>query len=329
MARDIENQHPPDRPGSLVNAPKMPSHHAMSLSSKRALLAIAGACLFSTKPIIIKFAYAYPIDAVTLMTLRMAFSLPFFIIFAMLAFFERKRSNTPTDMSRATLTKTAMVGVLGYYVASYLDLEGLTRITAQFERLILFTYPTFVILLGALFFKQKITARMLIAVGVTYGGLAVIFGQDLQLFGNDVIIGAAYVFGAALTFAGYILFSQFEIKKLGSRLFTCFAMIAASLTILVHFFATHSLQALVQPMQVYGLTLLIAVIATVLPSFMIAAAIEDIGPGPTALLSGIGPVFTTLLGIVLLGEAFTFWHLIGMSLVLAGALILSQKRRRI
>lgn len=291
------------------------------------LLAIAGACLFSTKPVIIKIAYnTYPIDAETLMTLRMVFSLPFYVAFAFMAVGERRRKGIALNLDRDTLAKTAAIGILGYYAAAFLDLKGLTLITAQFERLILFTYPTFVLLLGALLFGHRIGWRIIIAVILTYLGLALIFGQDLKLFGASVVTGAAYVLGASLTFSFYVLFSQFQIKKLGSRLFTCLAMIAASFAILVHFAATHEVAALVLPLRVYGLTLAIAVIATVIPSFLIAAAIEAIGPGMTSTLSGIGPVFTTLLGISLLDEPFTPWHFAGMALVLSGTLILSQAR---
>jgi drug/metabolite transporter (DMT)-like permease len=325
MAPHIQGSEHRQRTKSDTRGPQRELEHR--LSPRGIALAIAGACLFSTKPIIIKFTYAYPIDAVTLMTLRMGFSLPFYLLFAALALHERSLKGVANNFSYSTLAKTAMIGILGYYVASYLDLEGLTMVTAQFERLILFTYPTFVILLGALFFHQFIGPRIIVALGITYAGLAIIFGQDLQLFGNEVIPGSLHVLGAALAFAGFILFSQFEISKLGARLFTCFAMIAASLTILIHFALTHPLSMLVQPVQVYGLTFFIAVFATVIPSFLIAAAIEKIGSGPTALLSGIGPVFTTLLGITLLSEPFTFWHFTGMILVISGALILSQKRR--
>lgn len=325
MAQDIQGEETPKEAKSTqINVGQ--DTKDLPLPMKGILLAIGGACLFSTKPIIIKFAYAYPIDAVTLMTLRMGFSLPFFLVFAVMAWRERSQKGIETDYSRLTLAKTAMLGVLGYYVASYLDLEGLTMVTAQFERLILFTYPTIVIFLGALLFRQLISPRIMAAVALTYVGLAILFGQDLQLFGTEIIRGAIYVFGAAVTFAVYIVFSQFEIKKLGSRLFTCFAMIAASLAIIMHFALTHSVSMLIQPMQIYGLTFLIALFSTVIPSFMVAAAIEKIGVGPTATLSGIGPVYTTLLGISLLGEPFTTWHFVGMVLVLSGALILSQKR---
>ena len=304
---------------------RVPEGH---LSRKGIALAIAGACLFSTKPILIKFVYDYPIDAVTLMTLRMGFSLPFYLVFAIVAWRQRARQNIDTDYSARTLARTATIGIVGYYIASYLDLVGLTMVTAQFERLILFTYPTFVILLGAVLFGHRVTRRFLAALAITYAGLAVIFGQDLHLFGSEIVLGSAFVLGAAISFAGYILFSQFEISRLGARLFTCFAMIAASAAIILHFLATHPVAMLIQPQQVYGLTLLVAILSTVLPTFLIAAAIEQIGAGPTAMLSGIGPLFTTILGISLLGEPFTPWHLVGMILVLSGALLLSQKSTR-
>ncbi len=299
---------------------------SLPLSSRGIALAIGGACLFSTKPIIIKFAYAYPIDAVTLMTLRMAFSLPFYLVFAVLAIAQHRRDGIKKELSAPTLVKTALIGLLGYYIASYLDLVGLTMVSAQFERLILFTYPSFVILLGALFFGQKITLKIMASIALTYGGLIIIFTRELQHYGDDVIVGAAFVFGAAVTFAGYVAFSQPLIKRTGSRLFTCIAMIAASLAILVHFAVTHEVALLVQPLPVYGLAFLIALVATVIPSFMIAAAIEEIGAGPLVMLSGIGPLFTTVLGISLLGEPFTLVHFIGMVLVIFGVLVLSQKR---
>jgi len=203
------------------------------------------------------------------------------------------------------------------------------RAKRQFERLIIFTYPSFVILLGALFFGHAVSARMIAAVIVIYAGLMVIFGQDLALFGARVTHGALYVLASSLTFSGYILLSTSRIKKLGSRLFTSIAMIAASVAILLHFSLTHSPAALDLPLAVYGLAFAIALVGTVAPSFMVAAAIESIGPGPTSIFSGIGPVFTTILGISLLAEPFTFWHFIGMALVISGTLILSLNNLRV
>ena len=279
---------------------------------------IIGAALFSTKPILIKYIYEYGVETSVLMTLRMAFSLPFYLVFGFFAIKQRRAAQTPTDFSFNTIALTALIGVGGYYVASFLDLEGLTRITAQFERLILFTYPVFVVILGAIFFGNKITLSTVISLGLTYAGLAVIFSHDLNSFGADVTNGALLVLGAAFVFACYVVFSKDQITKLGSRLFTCIAMIAASFAIALHFSIFSQIQNLIQPWQVYGLVLLIAIFATVIPTFFIAEAIARIGSGPASILGSAGPIFTILMATTLLGEAFTQSHLFGTSLIVAG-----------
>lgn len=287
---------------------------------------IIGAALFSTKPILIKYIYEYGVETTVLMTLRMAFSLPFYLAFGYLAIKQRSAAGTPTDFSIKTLGLTALIGINGYYLASFLDLEGLNYITAQFERLILFTYPVFVVILGALFFGRKITMPTIISLSLTYAGLAVVFTHDLQSFGDDILKGALLVLAAAFSFAGYVVFSKDQITKLGARLFTCFAMIAASFAIGIHFAIFSNLSALDQPWQVYGLVLLIAIFATVIPTFFIAEAIARIGPGPASILGSAGPIFTILMATSLLGEVFTASHLVGTVLIVAGVAWLAWPR---
>ncbi|HFC05654.1 MAG TPA: EamA family transporter, partial [Rhizobiales bacterium] len=194
----------------------------MPLDRTGVMLGIIGAAMFSTKPILIKFIYEYGVDTSTLMALRMAFSLPFYLGFAVIAYRQRRRDHITTDYSARTLVITAIIGVFGYYVASFLDLEGLTRITAQFERLILFTYPVFVAILSAFFLDIKFTRPTLVSLALTYTGLFVIFSHDMRSFGDQVLSGALMVLAAAAVFAGYVVFSKDLIDKLGSRLFTCF-----------------------------------------------------------------------------------------------------------
>ena len=290
------------------------------------VLGIVGAALFSTKPILIKFIYVYDVSPIVLMALRMSFSLPFYLVFAILAFRQRKRENTPTDYSVRTLLITGLIGVNGYYLASYLDLEGLTRITAQFERLILFSYPIFVSILGALFLGIKFTRQIAISLALTYCGLAVIFSHDLKDLGPEIISGSLLVLAAAAIFAGYVVFSKDPISKLGSRLFTCFAMIAASLAILVHFLVVSDISDLGQPWQVYALVMAIAVFATVLPTFFIAESIARIDPGPTSIMGSAGPIFTSIMAVLVLGEKFGMAHFIGTILIVAGVAWLALRR---
>ena len=297
----------------------------ISFQKSGILFGIIGAALFSTKPVLIKFIYVYDVSPAVLMALRMGFSLPFYLVFAVLAFQQRKRENTPTDYSVRTLMITALIGVNGYYVASYLDLEGLTRITAQFERLILFTYPIFVSILGAVFLGIPITRQVFLSLVLTYSGLAVIFTHDLHDLGPEVVTGSLLVLVAGILFAGYVVFSKGPINRLGSRLFTCFAMMAASFAILVHFLIMNDVSELQQPWQVYGLVMAIAVFSTVLPTFLIAEAIARIGPGPTSIMGSVGPVFTSLMAVFVLGEKFGIAHLIGTVLIVAGIIWLARK----
>lgn len=296
----------------------------MKLDRTGVMLGIISAVLFSTKPIFIKFVYAYDVAPTVLMALRMGFSLPFYLIFGLMAFQQRKRNNTPTDYSPRTLTATALIGICGYYVASFLDLEGLTRITAQFERLILFTYPIFVAILSALFLGIKFTRSNAISLALTYSGLALIFLYDFTDFGEEVISGALLVLAAAAVFAGYVVFSKGPIEKLGPRMFTCLAMIAASFVILAHFFAFAEVASLNQPWQVYALIMGIAIFATVVPTFFLAEAIARIGPGPTSIMGSVGPIFTTIMAVIILGEKFSLAHLAGTLLIIAGVVWLSK-----
>ena len=296
----------------------------MKLDRTGIILGIIGAALFSTKPILIKFIYAYDVAPGVLMALRMGFSLPFYLVFALFAFRQRKRHNITTDYSTRTLLITALIGIGGYYIASFLDLEGLTRITAQFERLILFTYPIFVSILSAIFLGVKFTRPTAIALALTYSGLALIFAYDFTDFGPQVLSGSLLVLAAAAVFAAYVVFSKAPIKKLGSRLFTCFAMIAASVAILIHFLVFSNVDDLNQPWQVYAYVLAIAVFATVLPTFFLAEAIARIGPGPTSIMGSVGPIFTSLMAVVILGEKFSLAHLAGTTLIIAGVVWLTR-----
>lgn len=285
-------------------------------------IAIAGAALFSLKPILIKLAYAEGIDSTTLMALRMAFCLPFYLLIGWHAL-----RDSPLSLRDALplWPQIAAVGVLGYYGASFLDLWGLTMITAQFERMILFTFPTFVVLLGWAFVGERPSGRQLLALLLSYLGIALVFGHDLGNLGSDVPFGTALVLASSLCFAGYLLFSKGLIAQLGSRLFTCLAMSAASLAILIHYLLIGDLQLAAIPTSVLWLALLIAVFATVLPSLLVSEAIKRIGPGQTSIIGSIGPVITSLLAVMVLDEAFSWAHAAGLALVIGGVLSLSQR----
>ena len=296
--------------------------HQLSLATQGFLFAIASAALFSIRPIFVKLVYAEGVDTTTLIALRMLFSAP---IYALLLILFLRNSEHRHRLTPLLIAKIGGIGLLGYYLASFLDLLGLQYVTAQLGRMVLYTYPTFVVLIGALFFGERITQKIVIALLITYIGTAIIFGHDLSAFGNDVITGGLFIIGSAVSFAFYLLFSRSMIKQVGSRLFTCIALLAASFAILCHFSITHSVADIDISGRAVFLILIIAIFCTVIPTFFTTAAVARIGADRTGIVATVGPAFTSLAAVLILSEVFTGYHLAGIVLTIIGVTILQRK----
>ena len=293
-------------------------------------LALLGAGLFATKGIVIKLAMAIGIDAVTTLTWRMIVAVPIFVTVGIIGY-RRKSASHPAGAApifdRTTLLQTLGVGLLGYYVASLLDFSALTYITAQLDRLILLTYPFFVVLFGAVFFRRKVTGLMLASLLVSYLGIALIFWKDFSIEGDNVLLGSALVFGSAVVYAAYQILAKPLIDKLGPQLFTSVAMSAAGPAVVLHFLLSHPISDLA--MDGHGLLLMLAIgtISTVAPAYCISAAIGLVGSERTAIVGNISPIVTVGLAISVLGETFTLWHAAGTALVLLGVWLFGKKAK--
>lgn len=291
-------------------------------------LAVLAALGFSFKAIFVKLAYAVPqpvaVDAVTLLALRMAFSLPFFAWMGWRA----HRAAGGAELNRRTLLWVVALGLLGYYGASILDFLGLQYISASLERLILFTYPTLTILIGVLFLGKRLRWQEGAALLLSYAGIGLAFAHDLHLAADmrTVLLGAALVLGSALSYAFYQAGSEPAIARLGAMRFSALALLVSTFATLLHFAATQPLAALQQPLPVYGHALGMAVFSTVLPVLMTSAAIRHIGAGRTALVGSLGPVMTIFFSAWLLDEGLSWWQLGGAALVLSGVLLIGMTK---
>lgn len=289
-------------------------------------LAFLGAILFSSKAVFIKLAYQYEVDPVTLLSLRMLFSLPFFVG---TLFFQSYEEEKKTFKWKHWLG-FASCAIMGYYLASLMDFIGLQYLTASLERVLLFIYPTFVILLSALFLRKKITLVQLAALAITYTGILIIFYEKLHInWDTMLIIGALWVIGAAITYAGYMVGSEFYMRKMGSVKFTALAMTIACSTVVFHYSAVNGTPEIFQlPWPVYGYVMLIAIFATVIPSFLISEAISRVGAGSVSIVSSIGPVSTMVLAYILLAERYTFWQIVGTLVVIGGILLITLMKEK-
>jgi drug/metabolite transporter (DMT)-like permease len=290
------------------------------------LITLTGAILFSTKAILVKLAFAHtPVDALSLLTLRMAFSLPFYLL---TAFVISNRTGN-IKMKRRQWAITLGLGITGYYLSSLFDFLGLQYISAGLERLILFLYPTFALLINRFAFHQRMERSQQLAVLLTYAGIGVAFASELQLdvSNPNFYWGSFLVFLCAVTYSIYIAGSGRIIPQIGSNKFTAYAMLAATGGILIHFLAKGNYTVLSQGHELWVYGILLAIVATVVPSFMLSNGMKRIGTNNVAIISGIGPISTILQAHYFLGEHITALQLFGTMLVIIGICLLGWKRK--
>jgi drug/metabolite transporter (DMT)-like permease len=289
------------------------------------LITLLGAILFSTKAIFVKLAFKYtPIDALSLLALRMILSMPFYLIAALVA--NRKGL---IHITRRQFGYIFAMGVLGYYISSLFDFMGLQYISAGLERLILFLYPTFAVLINLFIFKQKISKLQWRALLLTYAGILLAFASELHITSGSstVIWGSFLVFLCAVTYSIYIVGTGRIVQQVPVTIFTSYAMLSATLGILLHFTFRGRFDAFTMGPFVWIFGSLLAIIATVIPSFLLNTGMKRLGSNNVAIILAIGPVSTILQAYLFLGESITALQIMGTLLVIAGVVMIGWKRK--
>jgi drug/metabolite transporter (DMT)-like permease len=306
----------------------MHTEKGKSLLISGIVIGVLGSVCFSTKAIFVKLAYREaPVDAITLLALRMLISLPFFVGSA---WYASSKDDNKRFSGRQWLY-VALVGCLGYYVSSFLDFVGLKFISAGIERLVLFIYPTIVLLISAWYLKKAITRIQWLAVIITYAGLLVAFWGEAsyQQVNRGFVTGSALIFLCAITYALYIVGSGQLIPAVGAAKFNSYAMTFACVAVLIHFATLSPGSLFNQPTAVYTYSFLMAIVSTVIPSYLIAESIRRIGSGNTAIVASIGPVSTILQAYFFLQEPIHAMQILGTLLIIGGVLMISQRKKAV
>ena len=283
-------------------------------------MAMLGAIGFSGKAIIVKLAYRHGVDAVTLLMWRMLLSMPFFLALAWWS----GRGKPP--LTRRDLRDIAVLGFTGYYLASYLDFAGLAYITASLERLILYLNPTLVLLLSVVFFHHRLQARQVVAMAVSYAGVVAVFAHELHFDGARTALGAALVFGSAVSYAIYLALSGSVVQRLGALRLTGLASSVACVLCITQFLVLRPLSTFMVPEPVLWLSLLNATACTVAPVLLVMLAIARIGAPLSSQVGMVGPMSTLLMGVVILGEPMNGWIAVGTALVLGGVFLVGLRK---
>jgi drug/metabolite transporter (DMT)-like permease len=284
-------------------------------------LAALGAVFFAGKAIIVKLAYRHGVDPVTLIMLRMAVALPFFVLLALWA----ARGRAP--LAGRDWLAVLGLGFIGYYLSSFLDFIGLQYITASLERLILYLSPTMVLILGRVLHGRRVGRGKLAALGLSYLGVLLVFGHELSLDGADVLLGSGLVLASTFTYALYLVYSGEVVSRIGAARLTGLATSFACVLCIAQFLVLRPVALVAElPAAVLWLSLVNGTVCTFAPVLMLMVALQRIGSGLTSQIGMVGPVSTVMMGVVILGEPFTAWTAAGSALVIAGVALLSRTR---
>ena len=293
------------------------------------LWAVLGTILFSTKAILIKLCFkSTNIDASSLLMLRMLFALPFYAA-AMWYYFANQQLK---KVKPSTYFAAGLIGLLGYYISSLFDFIGLQYVSASIERIILFIYPTLAVLLNLLIFKVAITKRQWLAILITYIGIGLAYWGELNQIPDTKMFffGTWMILLCAITFAFYLVGSGKIIPKIGAPQFTSLSMLAASVGIFIHYFVTHQqgIASIVDMPILYSssiwLVIALAIIGTVIPSFLMSGGMKRIGSNDLAIITSIGPVSTLFQSRWILNEAFTWEQILGTVFVVLGVILVKK-----
>ena len=286
------------------------------------LIGLLGIVMFSSKAVMVKLAYNYDVDSISILLLRMLFAFPFYVA---ILFWKRKEAVKP-QLTRNDFYWLIGFGVIGYYASSYFDFVGLSYIKASLERIILFLYPTMVLIFNKLFLKKPISKVQAGAILLTYLGVVIAFGDEVSISGSDTYIGGIFILLSAVTYAAYLVGSGWLIPKFGVTRFTAYAMIVSCFCVFIHFLIVNKADIFGLPKEVYVLGFLIAIIATVIPSFLVSKSISMINSSNFAIVAGAGPISTIILAGIFLGEVLTWLQLFGALVVIVGILLVSLRK---
>lgn len=277
-----------------------------------------GAFLFSSKGIFIKLLYAEGLGPSGALALRMSIALPFYLI-PVLLMGKELFSIRSKDWS-------AMAGLafVGYFLSSLINFTGLQYISIGLERVILFSYPTLV-LLGATFFQNRQpSGRLFLASGCSWFGLYLVIREEIQLSDDTswILLGSGMVLLSAMIYAGYILLAKPVIERIGASRYTSISMCFSCLYIMLHFAITDSnVAALARSPNILIYGAVVGILGTVAPTYILSYGLSKIPSTSYAVISSVGPVATIALSLVMLQQTPGILQLTGIVISLIGSVM--------
>ena len=293
----------------------------MNENTKGIMLVCLGTTLFSSKSILIQWAFNAGASVDQLMLIRMLIALPFYCLAGLWAW--KKLEHKPPFHA---LVLMALPGFACYHIASYLDMWALQFLTAGLERIVLFSYPIMVVLIQA-FLGHSIHRLQWLGLAVAYLGVLLFFRQDVQLYQSTSLLAVAAVFLAAVLTAYYVLASQKYGRQFSSDFFTAVAMGVTGLTIPSHFVAMNGFNISGIGLDIWAYGAFLSIVLTVFASFVLNRGIALAGAQKGSVAGMLGPMMTLMMAAWVLNQPFTAMHGVAVAVTVVGVGLVTQSNK--
>jgi drug/metabolite transporter (DMT)-like permease len=277
------------------------------------ILVIISAASFGTLAIFGRFAYANGLDTLSLLFLRFTFAALLMAIILIV-----RHETLPRGR---ILLMLVLMGAVGYVAQSFTYLSAIKYASAGLVALLLYLYPTFVVILSALVLHERVTRLKVVALSLALVGTALTVGPA-----GGQLKGALLAIASALIYSVYII--------VGSRVMKHVSAIQSSTVIFASAGAVYALLVVFNGPQfptdqagwlvVFGTV----IFATVIPVTTFLAGLERIGPTNAAMLSTLEPVVTVLLAAWLFNEQLAPVTLMGGVFILTAVILLTRDELR-
>ena len=287
-----------------------------------AFLIILSACLWGTIGIAVKELNSLGISAMQVVFLRAAATV---ILMAPILLIYNK---TLFKIKFKDIWCFVGTGIVSIVLFTFFNFYTIKLTTLSFASIMMYTAPFIMVFLAAIFFKEKITVKKILACLLAFFGccmVAGIFSQDNTITGVSIVTGLASGFFYAL----YTVFSRYSLSKGYIALTITFYTFVFSLIGSLPFInLKETVCAVYSSPKSLIYIVVIAVFNTIAPYILYTSVLKGIESGIALILATAEPVVATIIGIIIYNENLTLVSFIGIILVILSVIVLNFKFKR-
>jgi len=280
---------------------------------------LLGAACFASLSVLVKLAYRYDVDPLTLLALR--------LVIATLLVWPIGLALCPAEVrvGRKELAYLILIGPFGSAFSSVAYFYALRSVEASVAIVLFYTYPIVVNILAVVVLREPLSRRLAVSLALTFVGVVLAIGAyHLSAWRVD-IVGASLALLAGTCVAVYTLGMKRATDHHHPFVVVMYVTTGSALLLSVLRPPTAFLE-LEPPVVLIAATM--AVLTSVVGMLLYLSGLEVIGPGRMAIASMFEPAVVIVLALLILGERLGADQLMGVAAVLAGIVLLELRGRQ-